>query len=120
VFSRHDSETDCVVFPHAPAHISYSPFVRTCIIDQKPTLFMAAYGVPVRTPPPLTFRKHGLKYHCPEKICFDIFLFSLTCWNAFDRPRHMQTAIVRQLYRDGVVYFVVSGLPPRLPLRIER
>jgi len=66
-------------------HVTYSPFVKTCIIDERPILFIAAYAVP---------------------ICFDIFLFSLTCWNAFDRPRHMQTAIVKQLYRDGVVYFV--------------
>jgi len=66
-------------------HIQYSPLLETCILDVTPRLFIASYAIP---------------------ILFDIFLFALTCWNAFDRPRHMQTAIVKQLYLDGVVYFI--------------
>ncbi|KAF8585799.1 hypothetical protein K439DRAFT_1022874 [Ramaria rubella] len=66
--------------------ISYSPIIGTCVISQKPKMFIGAFSVP---------------------LFFDIFLFMLTCWNAFDRPRHMHTAIVKQLYFDGVVYFIV-------------
>ena len=47
----------------------------------------------------------------------DIVVFVLTCWNALARPRHMHTAITKQLVTDGVVYFVVRTAPhvPRGP-----
>jgi hypothetical protein len=44
----------------------------------------------------------------PLKLALDVLVFALTCWNAFDRPRHLQAAITKQLITDGVIYFVVS------------
>lgn len=40
----------------------------------------------------------------------DILIFALTWWNAFDRPRHMQTRLLKQLVTDGAFYFFVSIL----------
>ena len=52
------------------------------------------------------------------KVLFDIFLLIFTCWNALDRPRHMGTAVIKQLYLDGAVYFVVrSPCTSPYPLR---
>jgi len=67
-------------------HLSYSPVVRSCVLDRAIRPLVIPYALP---------------------IVFDIFLFLLMCWNAFDRPRSMQTTIVKQLYLDGVVYFGV-------------
>lgn len=66
-------------------HISYSPVLRTCILDHRPRLYILAFAIP---------------------ILFEIFIFVLTCWNAFDRPRNMQTVLIKQLYVDGVVFFL--------------
>ncbi|KAF8479465.1 hypothetical protein JB92DRAFT_1785700 [Gautieria morchelliformis] len=66
-------------------HISYNPFVKTCIADERPTLLIAGFAAPV---------------------AFDIFLFVLTWLNALSRPRHMHTALVSQLHVDGAVFFV--------------
>ena len=38
-----------------------------------------------------------------------MLIFVLTCWNAFDRPRHIETTLVKQLVADGVLYFIVSA-----------
>jgi len=68
-------------------HLSYSIDLSTCTVDVKPDLNMVAYAAP---------------------LLFDVFLFILTCWNALDRPRHMQTPVVKQLYLDGAVYFIIT------------
>ncbi|KAF8524860.1 hypothetical protein BU17DRAFT_63032 [Hysterangium stoloniferum] len=76
----------------ARPHISYSPTLRSCIIDSRPRLYILAFAIP---------------------LLFEIFIFVLTCWNAFDRPRNMQTVLIKQLYLDGVVFFLAltSGVP---------
>jgi len=71
----------------ARPHISYSPALRICTIDDRPLFYILGFSLP---------------------ILFDIFIFVLTCWNAFDRPRNMQTVLIKQLYVDGVVFFLAS------------
>ncbi|KAF8486498.1 hypothetical protein JB92DRAFT_3024659 [Gautieria morchelliformis] len=65
----------------------YSTILGTCAMTQRPTLFIAAFAVP---------------------IVFDIILFLLTLVNVLDRPRRMHTRLVKQLYTDGAVYFVIT------------
>jgi len=74
-----------VVFVRLIPNLSYSPLLRTCIVSEKPNTLILMYAIP---------------------LALDVFVFALTCWNAFDRPRHLQTAITKQLITDGVVYFV--------------
>lgn len=74
-----------VAFHEIIPHLQYSAPFRTCIVTEKPRVLIVMYAVP---------------------LALDVFIFALTCWNAFDRPRHMQTAISKQLITDGVVYFV--------------
>lgn len=79
--------------------------VKTCVLDKRPTLYIPGYAAPVGVVA-LSFYNVSLTR---VQIFFDLFLFGLTCWNALDRPRHMHTVLVKQLYLDGGVFFVVSG-----------
>ncbi|KAF8524858.1 hypothetical protein BU17DRAFT_84389 [Hysterangium stoloniferum] len=65
--------------------VTYSPLFRTCIVTEKPYIFIATYAIP---------------------ILLDALIFLLTCYNACDRPRHMEAMLVKQLITDGIIYFV--------------
>ncbi|KIJ50711.1 hypothetical protein M422DRAFT_777044 [Sphaerobolus stellatus SS14] len=70
-------------FVHVTPKIAYSAVLRT---TEKPRLLMVVYSVP---------------------IALDLLIFVLTFYNAFDRPRHMDSALITQLVTDGIVYFVL-------------
>ncbi|KIJ50716.1 hypothetical protein M422DRAFT_27271 [Sphaerobolus stellatus SS14] len=73
-------------FVHVNPKITYSAVLRTCVTTEKPRLLMVVYSVP---------------------IALDLLIFVLTFYNAFDRPRHMDSALIMQLVTDGIVYFVL-------------
>ncbi|KIJ37788.1 hypothetical protein M422DRAFT_259633 [Sphaerobolus stellatus SS14] len=43
-----------------------------------------------------------------HKVFLDIYLLVLVACNALDRPRETNTLLVRQLYRDGIIYLIIS------------
>lgn len=44
-------------------------------------------------------------------MLFEVLVLALTVLNALDRPRGAQLPVVKALYRDGIIYFVVSIFP---------
>lgn len=44
-------------------------------------------------------------------MLFELMIFIITLWNAYDRPLSADTPVARALYRDGLVYFLVSRVP---------
>lgn len=50
---------------------------------------------------------HG-PYHHHGQVAFDLLTLIVVCLNALDRPRSMEAKIATVLYRDGILYFVVS------------
>ncbi|KIJ23811.1 hypothetical protein M422DRAFT_275537 [Sphaerobolus stellatus SS14] len=67
--------------------LGYTNILGTCLVTVR-----LRYGI--------------LGYALP--IIFDVWIFVLICWNALDRPRHLHTTIIKQLYIDGALYFVVT------------
>lgn len=42
-----------------------------------------------------------------SKVIFDVFAFAMLVINALSRPRHESERLLRMLYSDGVVFFLV-------------
>src|SRR5712675_517227 len=43
------------------------------------------------------------------QLCFEILMVFLVSYNALSRPRGPERPLARVLYRDGLLFFVVSG-----------
>lgn len=65
--------------------ITYSPVVRSCILSERVSL-------------------QGLFL---PGVIFEVMVFGTTCYNALDKPRERNRPLAQQLYKDGLVYFVV-------------
>jgi hypothetical protein len=42
------------------------------------------------------------------QLAFDITVLASTVYNALSKPRDLKTTLRRILYRDGILYFLVS------------
>jgi len=43
-------------------------------------------------------------------IFFELLVFMMTVWNAYDRPRHKTDSVAKALVRDGLLYFISLSL----------
>lgn len=68
-------------------HLTYQPILNTCIADTRPILNIVTFSMP---------------------LIFDILVFAVMVANAFSRPRTRHPAIVRQLFKDGAFYFIMT------------
>jgi len=58
--------------------------LRTCIVAEKPIALVGVWA---------------------SMVGFDIYAFTLTFWNAAERPRHVQIELISILKRDGITFF---------------
>ncbi|KZS89532.1 hypothetical protein SISNIDRAFT_458744 [Sistotremastrum niveocremeum HHB9708] len=65
--------------------LAWSPVFNTCITSGDTQILAAAWGIP---------------------LIFDLSVFFMTCWNALDRPRRLDTPFTAQLSQDGLFYFL--------------
>lgn len=56
----------------------------------------------------ITKKPHRLIGLWASQVVFDIYVFLMTIVNAAERPRRVETELVSDLSRDGVLYFFVS------------
>jgi len=75
----------CITIKQLSSSIVYIPGLEICALTEVPTLVKAVWVSP---------------------IAFEILVFVFTVWNALDRPRPLQSSLVRDLYMDGIVFFV--------------
>lgn len=66
-------------------YIVYDPILKTCVPQRISELITIGFGFP---------------------LVLELMNFILLCCNALHRPRHLQTYIIKQLYLDGVLYFM--------------
>ncbi|KIJ48827.1 hypothetical protein M422DRAFT_45214 [Sphaerobolus stellatus SS14] len=76
----------------------------TCLLTARVKLTAYGFGLPVRFF--INFMEFDTKA-CGQ-LLFDVLLFGLICWNVLDRPRHLHTTVIKQIYLDGALYFVVT------------
>lgn len=44
-----------------------------------------------------------------QQVIFELMIFIMTSWNALDQPLPQDAKMARVMYRDGSIYFFVSG-----------
>lgn len=86
-------------------HTGYlsSPF-KECALETRPTSLVVTWTLLV------CCSSHQLLSVCVFfwlQVVLDIYLAILAIWNAFERPRETNTVLVRQLFNDGLGYFMV-------------
>lgn len=94
------------------AHLSYSDDFYLCVVSSKAGVAeIWAPGVSkhikISSVDPVMLILSG---YFLTQIAFEVVVFLATCWNAVERPRTLDTKLTNALYRDGIVYFLVSRI----------
>ncbi|KAG2064738.1 hypothetical protein BDR04DRAFT_955331, partial [Suillus decipiens] len=66
----------------------FEPYLQSCMLTQKVN-FVVLWA--------------------PGVIVFEVMIFITTWWNALDQPLSQHTKMTKVMYRDGSIYFFVSG-----------
>lgn len=82
----------------------FEPYLHSCILTEKVNFAI------LWTPGVLSIQP------CPPglgadvaQIVFELMIFIMTWWNALDRPLPQHAKMAKVMYRDGSIYFFVSG-----------
>jgi hypothetical protein len=82
----------------------FEPYLHSCMLTQKVNLVI------LWTPGVVSIQL------CPQvlgadvaQIVFELMIFIMTWWNALDRPLPQHAKMAKVMYRDGSIYFFVSG-----------
>ena len=85
------------------ASVGYDPGLNVCYLANSNKPFIILWATPVSNPwILLTSDSNDLQ------LAFDIAVLAFIVYNSLSNPRILETTLRRVLYRDGVLFFLVS------------
>ena len=96
----------CSPTPPLSANIKYDPILNLCYTLKSAKPFIIFWATPVGSWMllfvPFIFTANG------PQLAFDITVLAFTIYNSLSNPRDFNTTLRRILYRDGILFFLVS------------
>jgi hypothetical protein len=83
--------------------MEFNPLLHMCTLSHKPAIIKGLWVLAVSV---LSFSADD--YSVFAQIAFELFIFSMVCLNALNRPRGSHIILMKVLYRDGICFFLVS------------